>query len=495
MVHVPALTTFWAEASLWLALGYGGYFLLLRGSSWLAFRRFYLIGVLLASGLMPWVQMPVAGVGPSLDIVVTAITLPAITLRPETASAPLSAVPWYGWLYGLGCLGAMARLLWRLGSLYRIGASASARRPATGYILVPTGGRMSTGSFFRYLFWDETAALSPAEAAMMQAHELGHIRQGHSYDILLAELAGVLFWFHPFLYLLQRDLRHVHEYLADRAALRQGTLSGYRRLLLSEALGVPLPLAHAFSHPPLKKRCLMMTHRSPLMSTLLRASLALSLLTGLAAVTSCEPTASAEVAVMAASGPLEAMPAPLNLAEVRQAIGYPEALVQAGLEGEVLVKVLVDARGRYARHEVLEAPSEAFTEAIAPHLHDLRFTPAQQAAQAVPAWVTIPFRFKLLSTDKLSQEPKPLNFSDIQGKIGYPEALREAGIQGMVVARILVDREGAYAQHEIVKSDDPQLQAAVEPYLAHLRFDPPRDAEGQATQAWVNLPFRFKLLN
>ena len=494
MFHLPTPLVFFLEASLWLGLGYACYYLLLRRSSWLVFSRFFLLGTLLASLVMPWVELPLPGAGAGATVGPVSFSLPAVTLSPRGAPDAATGWPWYGWLYGLGILAAAGRLLWPLARLYRMLATSPQRETGAGFVRVFTGGRLPTASFFRYLFWDETASLSPAEAAQVEAHELCHIRQYHSADLLGVRLVAVVLWFHPLIYLLERDLRYLHEYLADRAALRHGPLPSYRRLLLAQVFGAKPGLLHAFSHPPLKQRWLMMTQRSPRLPMLLRASLALILMGGMAALTSCQPTVPDEIGATAGST-YDTPPAALNLAEVYQAIGYPEALAQAGQEGQVLVKVLVDENGAYARHEWLDSPGPAFTEAIAPHLPALRFQAARQGDEAVSAWVLIPFQFKLAGGQaEASDAPKPLNFREVQAAIGYPEALREAGIQGMVVARILVGKDGRYQQHEIAKSDAPELQAAVEPHLAALQFEPLRDAEGQAVAAWVNLPFRFKLL-
>ena len=92
-------------------------------------------------------------------------------------------------------------------------------RPHAGYTLAETHGRLPTSSFGRVVFWDETLALSPAEARQVLRHELAHVRQGHTYDRLLLELLRAALWFNPFVHLCGRALALTHEYLADEAAL------------------------------------------------------------------------------------------------------------------------------------------------------------------------------------------------------------------------------------------------------------------------------------
>lgn len=90
------------------------------------------------------------------------------------------------------------------------------------------------------------------------------------------------------------------------------------------------------------------------------------------------------------------------------------------------------------------------------------------------------------------EEPKPLNMEAVSQKIGYPEAAQNAGIEGQVIARILVDPQGNYVKHRIVRQPDSILGNAVDQYVSELRFTP-ASSGGQAIMFWVNIPFSFKL--
>ncbi len=50
-------------------------------------------------------------------------------------------------------------------------------------------------------------------------HELAHVQQGHTYDILFIELVRIVFWFNPIIHLYSKAIRVNHEYLADRNVL------------------------------------------------------------------------------------------------------------------------------------------------------------------------------------------------------------------------------------------------------------------------------------
>jgi beta-lactamase regulating signal transducer with metallopeptidase domain len=84
--------------------------------------------------------------------------------------------------------------------------------------------RLKTGpaffSFMTCIFINENKnSLKQDEYNIVLLHEQAHIRQKHSYDLLLMEIAGVVCWFNPFLKKLKTSLCQVHEYLADKAVM------------------------------------------------------------------------------------------------------------------------------------------------------------------------------------------------------------------------------------------------------------------------------------
>ncbi|MEM7369102.1 MAG: energy transducer TonB [Bacteroidota bacterium] len=92
------------------------------------------------------------------------------------------------------------------------------------------------------------------------------------------------------------------------------------------------------------------------------------------------------------------------------------------------------------------------------------------------------------------EEPRPVNMDDIKKLIGYPQIARDAGIEGSVVVRVLVDKKGNYGKHRIINQVHPILAKAVEKHITRLKFTPAIQG-GKPIQFWVNIPFNFKLLN
>ncbi|WNJ16704.1 TonB family protein [Pontibacter sp. G13] len=92
------------------------------------------------------------------------------------------------------------------------------------------------------------------------------------------------------------------------------------------------------------------------------------------------------------------------------------------------------------------------------------------------------------------EEPIPVNMDEVKQLVGYPPIAKDAGIQGAVVIRVLVDKKGKYKKHIVINSAHPILAKAVEKRIEVLNFSPAIQG-GKPIQFWVNIPFTFHLMN
>jgi TonB family protein len=93
-------------------------------------------------------------------------------------------------------------------------------------------------------------------------HELAHIRQWHTFDLLLSELFIALQWFNPFVWLIKRSIILNHEYLADHVSLTNKSVKEYQYRLLNFKNGLKnISIAHNFNS--LIKNRIIMINRKP----------------------------------------------------------------------------------------------------------------------------------------------------------------------------------------------------------------------------------------
>jgi TonB family protein len=247
-----------AIASLYVA-----YRLLSRGDTLLRWKRYILLtitGVAFAYPLLP-VGGNVGGAGsPAGTNLLPVYYLNEVdVVMGETApAAPFPTSRLALTCYGLVAAIFLARLLARV--FVVLGIARATRRG-------PGGSRVKEGlrspfSFFAWIVLDPDR-YAPDELEHILLHERAHARQGHSFDILLAEITCALCWFNPFAWAMRGETRANLEYLADRAVLDAGRpADAYQsHLLRLSRVPVVVALTNNFNVSLLKKRIMMMNKK------------------------------------------------------------------------------------------------------------------------------------------------------------------------------------------------------------------------------------------
>jgi len=235
------------ESSFCLLLFYGFYHFWLRRETFFQLNRIYLLASALLSLLIPLFSISLSQPAPASAAVpldLEYVLYPAVSNIQEWESqvwaglekpAPLFEITLGDVLlvgYALGALMMASLLIRRLWSLLQL-IRRSRRRRMDGVTLVQTEADFPAASFFGYIFWN---AERLKEKEPILQHELVHIRQWHSLDVLLMELIVVLKWFNPLIYLYRKSLQATHEYIADRYVVqRSGQAYQYAGLLVQQA--------------------------------------------------------------------------------------------------------------------------------------------------------------------------------------------------------------------------------------------------------------------
>ncbi|SDF55521.1 M56 family metallopeptidase [Epilithonimonas hungarica] len=115
-------------------------------------------------------------------------------------------------------------------------------------------------SFFRNLFWKQTIQLDSPVGQQILKHEMVHIQQKHSWDKLLMQVTRSVFWFNPVFYFINKEINLIHEYLADKKAVKKSDTRAFAQMLLeSHFSGSVIPVTSPFLSSNLKKRLTMLT--------------------------------------------------------------------------------------------------------------------------------------------------------------------------------------------------------------------------------------------
>ena len=162
-----------------------------------------------------------------------------------------------GTIYGAGTL---LTFVWlsvstcRLAQLIRM----SEKKRYGNYILVIPRQPIASFSWGRYIVVSASDYSRQSEEVLL--HEMMHLRNHHTLDLLFMQIFLLVHWFNPVIWLLKRELQEIHEFEADNGVINTGVdATKYQLLLVKKAVGTRLySMANGFNHSKLKKRITMM---------------------------------------------------------------------------------------------------------------------------------------------------------------------------------------------------------------------------------------------
>ena len=256
------------KSSISLALLYVVFKLSLSREKMHRANRFVLIGILLTSVILPFADIPVFSetqVIPQFEVIHEFVTAPQITAAPihnesiegTNEVSSFSVNPWL--LFYLTVIGLLViRLAFSVARVLQIIRRAE-KQHFRDVILAIVKDLIQPFSFLQHIILSEKDFSENKDIVL--AHEYAHIQHKHTVDLMICELFTALYWFNPFMWLLRRDLKLVHEYQADEAVLNKGIdAQKYQLLVLEKAVGERrFAMANHFTQKPIVKRLKMMT--------------------------------------------------------------------------------------------------------------------------------------------------------------------------------------------------------------------------------------------
>lgn len=176
-------------------------------------------------------------------------------------------------LYICGVVWFLARFVYLVIRLYLLAKRNRVSRQ-NGFRMVEIEEQISPFSFFRFLFINH-GIFEDSELHQVLEHEKAHIRQRHTIDHLFAHGLAVFQWFNPVAWQLRKALKTTHEYIADRQVIDKGVeLIDYQSLLLRQVIGYhSVELVNNFNLKPIKKRIAMMNKTKSGIPARLKAAL------------------------------------------------------------------------------------------------------------------------------------------------------------------------------------------------------------------------------
>jgi beta-lactamase regulating signal transducer with metallopeptidase domain len=258
------------------------YHLVLEREKMNQFNRFYLLIATVISLVLPFITFEIIKEIPVAEIT-EPIYMPIPISDEIIVVEPINYTPIILWsLYGLTALALAFRFgknIWKL-------ISKSNSNPVVKYRnaqLVLIEEKTIPHTFLKSIFINFDDYNQRNIEDELYTHELVHVTQKHTLDILFIEFLKTVFWFNPIFYFYKKAIQLNHEFLADeKVVTTYNNVSFYQSLLLQKGNeNQTIYLASNLNYLVTKKRLIMMTKNTSKTVALLKKATILPILIGL----------------------------------------------------------------------------------------------------------------------------------------------------------------------------------------------------------------------
>ena len=528
------------KTSVCLAVFYLFYRLLLSKETFHRFNRLALLGVLLFSCLVPLIEVTTQEASemnqPFIaleDMLLMAEPAPVM----EEVSTPF---PWRALLlliYLLGILFFLGRHLWSLGRMLRLLRTSRKESLEDGITLfVHDAKEVAPFSWMKSIAVSKYDLEESGDAVL--THERPHIRNRHSWDLLLAEGCIFFQWFNPAAWLLKQELQTVHEYEADEWVIENGIdAKTYQLLIIKKAVGARLySIANSFNHSSLKKRITMMIKKKSNPWARLKYAYVLPL-AAVAVAAFARPEVSNELAEIS-NAKVNDLTSIVKAEEVKSVenssdekfnisgivMEYPAKKPVPGAsiiirgttmgtltdkdgkftlpvkKGDVLVvsyiglqtqSVVVQADvnlGIWMKEDV--QPMEEMVVVGQTPKEEVKYTKVEVEETEEPQEKVI---FQVV--EEMPEFPGGMGeaMKFLAKNIKYPVAAQQAKIEGRVIVQFVVERDGSISDIHTMRSVSPELDAEAIRVVSLMPKWKPGKQRGKAVAVKYTMPIMFRL--
>ncbi len=455
------------KSSVCLVVFYLFYRLLLSRETFHRFNRVALLSILLLSCLLPLVEVTVEE---QTEVHQTMMTLEqwlmladmmntagATDLQAEEVTVTWIQVALLVYLAGI-LLFALRNgySLLKLGGLLKSGRKENLSKYIDGgekVTLIVHDRDIAPFSWMKYIVISQKDLDENGREILI--HELAHIQNRHSWDLLVADICIFFQWFNPASWLLKQELQNIHEYEADETVIEKGVdAKQYQLLLIKKAVGTRLySMANSFNHSKLKKRITMMLKEKSNPWAKLKYLYILPV---------------AAIAVTAFARPeISETAEEISAVKVNDLTAIVEA--KAVKSTEEVVQVATALKDTAKPVEVKYIPVEVTEK--------LQGTPFYEVVEQMPEY------------------PGGIaaSMEYIQKNMRYPEAAEKNGTQGRVTVQFIIDKEGNVTNPKVLRSVDKDLDAEAIRLVGAMPKWKPGMQKGKAVAVKYTLPVVFKL--
>lgn len=532
------------KSSVCLAVFYLFYRLLLARETFHRFNRFALLGILLLSCLLPWVEVSVRQ---ETEVHQTMLTLEQLLMMADAMNATetgitaeAATVTWIQvallvYLAGIvffafrnACSLVRLLMLLKAGRREDIGNYLQGRKERV--TLIVHNRDISPFSWMGYIVISRKDLEENGREILI--HELAHIHNRHSWDLLVTDVCIFFQWFNPASWLLKQELQNIHEFEADETVIKEGVdAKQYQLLLIKKAVGTRLySMANSFNHSSLKKRITMMLKKKSNPWARLKYLYVLPL-AAIAVAAFARPEISSELDEISAVK-VNDLTAIMKTEEVKSPEKHPAKEIK--VQGQVLEKstnapvvgasviikgttsgTITDLDGNFVismpvgatlsvSYINMKTKELTITEKLIGKIKSLKVYLEGEITTKTQEVVVVGYGGGEEASDEVPVFRVVEEMPEFPGGMGeclkflgknikYPVEAQKAGVQGKVIVQFVVEKDGNIANPKVVRSIDPDLDGEAIRVISIMPKWKPGMQKGQPVRVKYTVPVTFRL--
>ncbi|MFD1062974.1 energy transducer TonB [Winogradskyella litorisediminis] len=274
------------------------YDVFLKRETFFNYNRIYLLGTAILSFVLPFIKFKSLKTVAPKDFVIVlpevfigSKNIPSQTYRNAALQAGIEisepTMPIWQIVFFLGMAIATLFFAYKLSKLFYLKA-INPKHWQENILIVNLIKSVTAFSFFNTIFIGEN--ISNQDKPTILKHELVHVKQWHSLDLMLFEVMRILLWFNPLVYMYQNRIKALHEYIADEIAVKQTGKQTYYNQLLNQVFETQnMSFTNTFFNTSLiKKRIAMLQKSKSKKAALIKYALIIPMVLGMLIYTSAE---------------------------------------------------------------------------------------------------------------------------------------------------------------------------------------------------------------
>ena len=267
----------------------------LKRETFFQWNRLYLLGTHVLSLFLPWVKIEAF----KTEVPFESYSYPDFLwhiqmapIEPSTKDTSWIELTWQEGVFLFGVLIALVLFAYKMYKIYLLRKNGEIQYFEEFTQIIISNSNLAF-SFFKSIFLGDQVVKEGHDKIIQ--HELVHIKQRHTIDLMIFELLRIGCWFNPLVYIYQNRISELHEFIADAQVAKTNKKEHYQLMLSQVFQTQHISFINQFFKSSLIKKRIVMLQKSKSKKIFrLKYLVLLPLVMGILFYTSCKIDSSSD---------------------------------------------------------------------------------------------------------------------------------------------------------------------------------------------------------